>query len=156
MRVLKNVIQITTISFLILSCRPFSNCSHFDIPFTNQSTVSVYHAYTDVLDSTDWEKFNDLFGNDWRVSAAMLGRDSQYNRVLSGATETNILRIPNGCWSEYFKPGDRYRGIFVYVIDSAVLYSQPWDSIVAHRAYSKVYKVNYDSIVKMNWHIVYP
>ena len=155
MRKIPGVLQVIVAAMISWSCRPEVVCEHKVIPFTNRSAGTVYYYYANVTKQADWEEQLDISMEDIKTSGWASAGDSQYYRVRPGATDSKILVALYSCWTDIFKAEDKYAGIFVYVFDSATAYSQPWDSVVAHRAYSRLYKINYDTIVGMNWEVEY-
>lgn len=135
----------------IVACRRRDECPHPSIPIINRTPRAVYCRYAQVADTYDWVEMSKLFGNDPRDDGYQQQRDSSYYSLPNYTENRNIISASYNCIGDYFDPGDPLKGIFVFIIDSAMVDSLTWDTVKSRNIYTRLYKLNFEAMEQMNW-----
>lgn len=133
------------IFFLIIQGCQTTPCHHEYIPISNTSTSTIYFIVgKGYPDTNDYKKrVNPVGVNEWKVNPGSTNLYISAEKLLE-------------CPSYLVDAGNSKKKFMVWIFDSTTLASNPWDSVAKYNLYLKRYDLNYDSIDKRGWKIVFP
>lgn len=125
------------------SCGEEEEC-HETITFINQSETELY-----VTSSTEYP---DTMNFAFQPNPTL---DSINKKVQSLEINDHVL-WGRGCLELVFKDRIASDTLMIYVFDSQVLESMPWDTVISQHLILKRYDLSLDDLGRLDWTITYP